>query len=189
MGLWTIYITKTGEWLIMKKNSKELPFNFCPNCGSQNITFDRPQKMKCNDCDFIYYQNNAAAVAVILKKENKILLVKRAKEPQKGLYDLPGGFVDPEESNEDAVYREIKEELNITLDSIKYIASEPNKYPYKGTLYHTCDSFFIANIKNTKIEIEKNEISEWKLIDRESYNPEKIAFNSIKTVLNRYFKK
>ena len=75
-------------------------FNCCPACGSSDIVFDDDKKLICWQCAFTYYHNVAAAVAAILEYDNKIVLIKRAKEPGKGKLDLPGGFVDPKESAE-----------------------------------------------------------------------------------------
>ena len=63
----------------------------------------------CRACAFRYYHNVAAAVAVVLRVEEAILLTERARDPQQGFLDFPGGFVDPEETLEDAAVRELKD--------------------------------------------------------------------------------
>ena len=76
-------------------------FEYCPSCKSSDIEFDDIKQFKCNACSFTYFHNVATAAAVILEYEQKILFIKRAKEPQKGKLDLPGGFIDPNETAED----------------------------------------------------------------------------------------
>lgn len=165
----------------------ELPFNFCPSCGSSDLNFNRPKKMSCSNCGFSYYQNNAAAVAVIIETEKGILCVNRANEPGKGMMDLPGGFIDPGENAEQAAIREIFEELQIKIVSLKYITSAPNRYPFKGTLYNTCDLFFSAKTTDSNPIIQQSEIQGWQYITQKDFKPEEIAFTSVRKVLTHYF--
>jgi len=155
-------------------------FNCCPACGSSDIIFDGTKKFSCRDCTFTYYHNVAAAVAAILECDKKIVLIKRAKEPGKGKLDLPGGFVDPEESAEEAVIREIKEELRIDLKEPKYLGSYPNIYKYKDVLYHTCDLFFYCKIDALPTDFDRTEIEELILVNPSEIPDDKIAFESVK---------
>ena len=90
-------------------------FKFCPSCKSTDFTFSNNVRFHCNDCDFTYYHNIAAAVAIVFTFEDKILFTVRNVDPDKGKWDLPGGFIDPGENAEAAACREIKEELNIDI--------------------------------------------------------------------------
>ena len=65
----------------------------------------------CPDCDFVLYQNTAAATGCVIETDGKILLLVRGKEPSVGKLDLPGGFVDPGEGVLDGLLRELQEEL------------------------------------------------------------------------------
>ena len=108
-------------------------FNLCPMCGSKKIECRHNRKWICPDCGFDLYNNVAAAVGVIIKdKYNNILFEVRAKEPRKGYLALPGGFVDFNESAEEAVVRECREEIGVELDinSIRFLCTNPNTYEY-----------------------------------------------------------
>ncbi len=70
------------------------------------------------------------------------MLARRARDPWKGTLDLPGGFVDPGEGFEFAMKREIKEELDRDLISMKYLTSTFNTYPYSGRDVYTTDAVF-----------------------------------------------
>jgi NAD+ diphosphatase len=164
----------------MHLSEKIKPFNYCPSCGSSDISFSDMKKVVCRDCSFTYYHNVAAAAAAILEYDNKIVLIKRAKEPGKGRLDLPGGFVDPKESAEEALRREIKEELKIEVGKLKYLGSYPNVYKYEGVLYHTCDLFFYSKINALGPEFDRTEIKELVLIDPLEIPYDKIAFESVK---------
>ena len=170
----------------MHLSEKIKPFNCCPACGSSDIVFDNNKKFCCRDCSFTYYHNVAAAVAAILQYDKKIVLIKRAKEPGRGKLDLPGGFVDPKESAEEAVIREIKEELHIDIREPKYLGSYPNVYKFKDVLYHTCDLFFYCKIEALPTDFDKIEIKELVLINHSDIPIDKIAFESTKVAIEQF---
>ena len=126
--------------------SPQKVLKFCPRCGGVHFEPHGSKANKCRDCGFVFFFNAAAAVAVILRNEGKVLLTKRAFDPGKGTLDLPGGFVDPLESAEHAVDREIEEELNLKITEKKYCGSFPNTYVYGGVLYYTCDLVFECSV-------------------------------------------
>lgn len=124
-------------------------FNFCPKCGSKKIENHNNRKWLCPECGFDLYNNVAAAVGIIIRdKYNNVLFEVRAKDPRKGFLALPGGFVDPDETAEQAVTRECIEEIGVKITDVKFLCSNPNTYPYKGIEYKTCDLFFIAELGN-----------------------------------------
>lgn len=70
-------------------------FRYCPRCGSSRFEEHNEKAKKCRDCGFVYYFNSCSAtVALILNSRNELLVTRRAKEPAKGTFDLPGGFID-----------------------------------------------------------------------------------------------
>ncbi|MGB2864754.1 MAG: NUDIX domain-containing protein [Sedimentisphaerales bacterium] len=164
----------------MHLSEKIKTFNYCPACGSGDISFGDMKKIGCRDCSFTYYHNVAAAVAAILEYDKKIVLIERVKEPGKGKLDLPGGFVDPKESAEEAIKREIKEELRIDIRGPGYLGSYPNIYKYEGVIYHTCDLFFYSKIDALPTDFDKTEIEELILINPLEIPDDKIAFESVK---------
>lgn len=122
-------------------------FKMCPMCGSNKIENHGNRKWICPDCGFDLYNNVAAAVGIVLYDENNnVLFEKRAKEPRKGCACLPGGFVDFNETAEEAMIRECREELGIEITDFTYLCTFPNVYPYKNIEYRTCDIFFSAKI-------------------------------------------
>ena len=91
----------------------------------------------------MYYFNSSAATAIfITNNAGDLLVVRRAKEPAKGTYDLPGGFVDLYETAEEAIIREVKEETNLQISAPDYLFSLPNLYLYSGFEVHTVDLFY-----------------------------------------------
>ncbi|MFQ3190065.1 MAG: NAD+ diphosphatase [Paraglaciecola sp.] len=164
-------------------------FTYCPECKKSNISFIDNHYFSCPDCGFLYYHNVAASVAAIIEYQDEILLTVRAKEPSMGLLDLPGGFVDPNESLEEALSREISEELSLTItpSQFKYFSSQPNTYYYKKIKYNTLDTIFSIklNIK-PKILCEVLEIQSAIWVKRNQINVDEMAFASTKKALLKY---
>ena len=79
-------------------------FLYCPECGSPHFEVNNEKSKKCTDCGFVYYFNpSSATVALILNEKKELLVCRRAKEPAKGTLDLPGGFIDMNETGEEGV--------------------------------------------------------------------------------------
>jgi NAD+ diphosphatase len=134
----------------MKLPDKKPAFEFCPKCGSDSFfSKDKGRSFKCEDCHFQYFINSSAAVAcLIFNAKGELLLTRRALEPNKGMLDLPGGFVDPMETVEEAAIREIKEELNLDLSNLNYLVSFPNLYPFSNMVIPTVDFAFVCETED-----------------------------------------
>ena len=124
-------------------------FKFCPVCGSQHFEINNFKSKKCKDCGFTYYLNpSSATVAFILNEKEELLVVRRKNEPAKGTLDLPGGFVDMDETGEEGVAREVKEETGLEVIEANYQFSIPNLYLYSDFLVHTLDMFYVVKVKD-----------------------------------------
>ncbi len=89
---------------------------YCPVCGTllrKGKSGGRP-RLLCPKCGWIFHRNPVPSVVALLRNpEGEILLVKRGVEPHKGRWALPSGFVEIEETPEEACCREVKEETNL----------------------------------------------------------------------------
>jgi len=163
-------------------------FKFCLRCGSGNFINNTFRSFECADCGFQYYVNSSAAVAAIIVNENnELLLAVRAFEPQKGMLDLPGGFVDPGESAEETIIREIKEELNLDIEEVTYFTSFPNEYLFSGLTVFTLDLAFICKVTDfSKIKCA-DDVSDYLFVTKENIDYSKIGGESIKRILKIFF--
>lgn len=163
---------------------------FCPKCGKETLQFNGENRFSCKSCDFVLYHNCAAAVAVIIKCGDEILLTKRNQNPGIGKLDLAGGFVDPKESTEKTCARELYEELGINIDEskLKFLMSLPNVYHYKEINYNTLDLFFEYNIDEKILaeKLETSEISEIIWVKISELNLDEIAFDSQRNFFKKY---
>ncbi len=166
-------------------------FRYCPNCKSQEFKFIDGKKFLCKDCHFTYYHNVAGAVAVILHQGQNILFTVRNEAPSKGKLDLAGGFIDPQETAENAAKRELKEEIGIAIDTSKlcYVGTEPNRYLYNGIEYNTIDLFYTYELTEEIKEINHSEISHLVWIHIKDIDEYQLAFDSMKKFFQNNKKK
>jgi len=92
---------------------------FCPKCAGKlefrKLEIDDPKRLVCVKCGYILYNNAHPAAAVIIEKDDKIVLIKRKIAPRVGDWALPSGFIEYEEKPEDAAVREAKEETGFNI--------------------------------------------------------------------------
>ncbi len=96
--------------------------NFCSQCGKQvelKIPLDdNRERFVCDHCETIHYQNPNNVCGAILTSGNQVLLCKRAIEPRYGLWTLPAGFMENNETVAEAAARESIEEANARAKSL-----------------------------------------------------------------------
>ena len=110
---------------------------FCAYCGEQLIEkpFQERNHRYCQTCDRIHYENPFPAVAALVPNQNgQLLLVKRAVEPAKGQWCLPGGFIEIDESIEEAVLRELREETGVEGEIGQLVDFFSQRSPLHGAL-------------------------------------------------------
>ncbi|MEK6795466.1 MAG: NUDIX domain-containing protein [Spirochaetota bacterium] len=161
---------------------------FCPQCGREHVRWVTLKEFRCDDCDFVFFKNPAAAAAAIIEWNDEILLTVRHRDPGKGMLDLPGGFIDPKENAEDGLARELEEELGWRPPSMSYLFSFPNTYLFRGIEYHTLDMIFLITLTEKPILHANDDVAavQWspKAIDHS-----RIAFESVKNALAQYASK
>ena len=161
-------------------------FKYCPVCGSQPDTEKLTKFFLCEKCGYTLFMNTVAATSAIIEYKDKILFAVRAKEPSSGKLDLPGGFVDYDETAEQALERELMEELSITLPEPGYLCSFPNVYPYKNVTYRTIDLFYTATLDCEPALKPADDVSDVRWINKNSIPFNEIAFESVRNALQYY---
>ncbi|WP_395748047.1 NUDIX domain-containing protein [Prosthecobacter sp.] len=142
----------------------ESPYKFCSNCGGSEWIEKSEREFVCAACGYRHFITPiAAAVAVLLDAQDRVLVVRRAHEPGLGKLGLPGGVIEPEETGEMAVAREVHEEVGIELpaSAFTYFLALNNRYPFQGFTWPTIDLFFVARVPNfDSVKKQDSEVSE-----------------------------
>jgi len=92
-------------------------FAFCPRCGSPMRTqrvADKPRRV-CPSCRYVYFTDPKVGVGVAVVENGRLLLVKRAMNPERGKWSLPAGFVDQGEDPKETAAREALEETGLIV--------------------------------------------------------------------------
>ncbi|MCW8331147.1 NUDIX domain-containing protein [Photobacterium sp. SDRW27] len=162
---------------------------YCPSCGQQTFSASTEKSFQCRQCDFTYFHNSASAVLAIIKYQDDILVAIRGREPGKGMWDFPGGFVDHDESLEQALFRELEEELKFQTNKALYFGSYPNTYQYKNITYKTCDAFFVIELEQKPVFSAGDDVEAVQWVNIAELEPEKLAFTSARQALALYLAK
>lgn len=101
---------------------------FCGRCGTRTINRDDVRAKECPKCKFVMFPRISPAVIVLVEKEEMVLLARAKRFPTE-FYSVLAGFVEPGETLEEAIHREIKEEVGIDVKEIRYFGSQPWPFP------------------------------------------------------------
>ncbi len=100
----------------------------CGRCGTAAEDHPKERSRKCPDCGLVHYPRLAPAVIVLVERGDEVLL-GRSSRFAPGVYSTLAGFVEPGESLEQAVAREITEEVGVEVDNVRYFGSQPWPFP------------------------------------------------------------
>lgn len=105
------------------KQVTPLHYTFCPYCGNKlgKKVFEGKEHLFCEQDNWIYFPHMALSATGVIVKEGKMLMVQRAREPYKGTWMFPSGYVSYGELPEEALIREVKEETGLSVLSAIYM--------------------------------------------------------------------
>ena len=143
---------------------------YCGQCGNQTHEKLNEYAKVCPNCGFTSYPQISPAIIVAVLKDNKILLAQ-SSHFKSSFYSVLSGFVEPGESLEECLKREVKEEVGIDVKNIAYVDSQP--WPFPNSLMIG----FIAEYANGDIIIDEEEIIDagWFTVDNLPILPNSIS--------------
>ena len=128
---------------------------YCGRCGTATEHAENERAQVCPECNLTCFPRLSPAIIVRIERDDRILLARNHRFPP-GLHSVLAGFVEPGETLEECVIREVREEVGIEVEEIRYFASQP--WPFPNSLMLG----FTAHYKSGEIEIEQSELAEAK---------------------------
>ena len=157
----------------------EAVIEYCPRCGKPNESVgDLP--FRCKNCDMTMFFGPVAAVgALVINQHDELLLVRRARDPGKGCWGLPGGFVDRGETIEEALRREAFEETKLELSDVRLLTTFPNQYNYRGVVAPVIDLFYVCQANSdTELSLAEDELDHFIWVRPTEEHLNRMAFES-----------
>ncbi len=112
--------------------------HFCGRCGGETEPARGEMAMRCARCGMMHYPRVSPAVIVRVRRGDEILLARSPGFP-KGLRSVLAGFVEPGESIEETIHREVREEVGIEVENLRYFGSQPWPFPNSLMIGFTAD--------------------------------------------------
>jgi NAD+ diphosphatase len=134
---------------------------YCPECGKQMLMDGK--FLACPEKHFVKYNNPVASAFVFIEYDNKFLFLKRNYDPAKGTWSVPGGFVDYDETAEEALIREVREEIGVELKDpeLVYIGSFHQNYGDQNGTRNLGIAFYLKIDQPLVIDLDTDENSEF----------------------------
>lgn len=166
------------------------PYRFCTHCGQDEWITKSEREFVCDACGYRHFITPiAAAVALLLDAQGRVLVIRRAHEPGLGKLGLPGGVIEPEETGEMAAAREVQEEVGIDLpaSAYSYFLALNNRYLFQGYAWPTLDLFYVARVPDfSQVVMQAAEVSEILVCALEEVPLEAFAFESNAEAVRRW---
>ena len=135
---------------------------FCGACGAGTVARNSERSRECPECGLVAYPRLAPAVMGLVRRRQELLLA-RSPRFAKGVYSALAGFVEPGETLEQCLEREVYEEVGIRVRDVRYFASQPWPFP------HSLMIAFFAEHDSGEIQIDGAEIEDARWFDVENF--------------------
>jgi NAD+ diphosphatase len=152
------------EWLVAGRAVQLVEWarthQFCGRCGAHTVAQPEERAMRCPHCGLLAFPRLAPAMITLVQRGEQALLAHGVNF-RRPMYSCLAGFVEPGESLEDAVVREVREEVGVEVHNVRYWGSQPWPFP------HSLMVGFFADWKSGEIDIDPKEIVDARWFDRD----------------------
>jgi 8-oxo-dGTP diphosphatase len=158
-------------------------FTYCRHCGHRmrERQIGGRSRMVCPNCGFVLYQNPVPGVGILIEMDGGVVLIRRGQHPFKGRWALPSGFIEADESIEEAAIRECKEETGLDIELIEL--SGVDSFP-EGPVQSGIIIFYHARAIGGELH-PGDDAAEAAVFSLDSL-PMDVAFRTHRTVLARW---
>jgi ADP-ribose pyrophosphatase YjhB (NUDIX family) len=144
----------------------------------------RPARIICAPCGFMMYDYPRACAGTVVLRDTRILMLRRAHAPQRGMLDMPGGFMEANESMEEAARRELREETGLTLGRVRALGFYWDRYFLKGFgWFPTLNFYYIGRWRSGEPKAADDAASaEWIELERLGRPGQRMAWKHMRLV-------
>lgn len=156
----------------------------CPVCTAE-LKRDEG-RVECPECGFVEYAGSKpTASAVVVDDEGRVMLSRRGIEPQRGKWDLPGGFVEEGEHPLDSLHRELREEAGVTLRDTEFVGIFMDRYRHGNREFWTMNVYWSARIAEGTPE-PADDVAELRFFAPDEVPMDELAFEHLPHVLSAW---
>jgi NAD+ diphosphatase len=138
-GMWDV----DEGFFVMAGRAKQIvewdrTHRFCGRDAAETVPGPTPLSKECPRCGLLFYPRLSPAVIVLVRREDEVLLARSPGFPP-GMYSVLAGFVEPGESIEETIEREVREEVGVEVENLRYFGSQPWPFPNSLMIGFTAD--------------------------------------------------
>lgn len=142
-GLRTLFLRLPDAWLALAGRAFQIvewdrSHQFCGRCGAATRNRAGERAKECPACGHVVYPRVSPAMMVLVTRGQELLLA-RAKRFPPAMFSALAGFVEPGESIEDCIRREVREEVGVEVDALQYVASQSWPFPHSLMIAYTAE--------------------------------------------------
>jgi NAD+ diphosphatase len=153
---------------------------YCGRCGTPTEMAPGERAVRCPNCGLLAYPRLAPAVIVLIRRGDEVLLARNGRFGRR-MFSTVAGFVEPGETLEDAVRREVLEEVGVELGDVRYVGSQPWPFP------HSLMLGFDADWASGDIRVDGEEIVEAAWFGRDSLPPIPPPLSIARRLIDRWY--
>jgi len=154
----------------------------CPRCAAG--LEHGYERVECPACGFVAHSNSETTVgALVVDGEDRLLLVRRARDPYRGTWDVPGGFLDEAEHPLDALRRELREETGLDVEPEEFAGVWLDRYGTGADAATTLNLYWTARVTGGDA-VAGDDAAELGWFPRDALPPEnEIGFPNVRELL------
>jgi ADP-ribose pyrophosphatase YjhB (NUDIX family) len=157
-------------------------WRWCPRCRGE--LRGNESRVECAACGFVAYASSKSTAGALVEDVNgRVLLARRAKEPFKGRWDIPGGFLEAGEHPLDGLRRELLEETGLEVEPQEFLGVWMDRYGGESTAEATLNLYWTARVESGEARAA-DDVDDLRWFEPEELPaPDELAFQNVPLVL------